>query len=82
MPYALIKRNTGFSLIIIDTDDGGIVFESSDASNPWDGIDKRNGQLVNKNKTFIWKVTLTSPEKMRNLFIKGQSFEYKSVFYF
>lgn len=71
MPYALIKRNTGFSLIIIDTDDGGIVFESSDASNPWDGIDKRNGQLVNKNKTFIWKVTLTSPEKNEKSVYKG-----------
>ena len=71
MPYALTKRNTGFSLIIIDTDDGGIVFESSDASNPWDGIDKRNGQLVNKNKAFIWKVTLTSPEKNEKSVYKG-----------
>ena len=71
MPYALTKRNTAFSLIIIDTDDGGIVFESSDASNPWDGIDKRNGQLVNKNKAFIWKVTLTSPEKNEKSVYKG-----------
>lgn len=71
MPYALTKRNSAFSLIIIDTDDGGIVFESSDASNPWDGIDKRNGQLVNKNKAFIWKVTLTSPEKNEKSVYKG-----------
>ncbi len=71
MPYALTKRNSAFSLIIIDTDNGGIVFESSDASNPWDGIDKRNGQLVNKNKAFIWKVTLTSPEKNEKSVYKG-----------
>jgi len=71
MPYALTKRNSAFSLIIIDTDDGGIVFESSDASNPWDGIDKRNGQLVNKNKALIWKVTLSSPEKNEKSVYKG-----------
>lgn len=71
MPYALTKRNSAFSLIIIDTDNGGIIFESSDASNPWDGIDKRNGQLVNKNKAFIWKVTLTSPEKNEKSVYKG-----------
>ena len=71
MPYALTKRNTAFSLIIIDADNGGIIFESSDASNPWDGIDKRNGQLVNKNKAFIWKVTLTSPEKNEKSVYKG-----------
>ena len=71
MPYALTKRNTSFSLIIIDADDGGIVFESSDASNPWDGIDKRNGQLVNKNKALIWKVTLSSPEKNEKSVYKG-----------
>jgi hypothetical protein len=71
MPYALTKRNSAFSLIIIDTDNGGIVFESSDASDPWDGIDKRNGQLVNKNKAFIWKVTLSSPEKNEKSVYKG-----------
>jgi hypothetical protein len=71
MPYALTKRNSAFSLIIIDPDNGGIIFESSDASNPWDGIDKRNGQLVNKNKAFIWKVTLSSPEKNEKSVYKG-----------
>ena len=71
MPYALSKRNSAFSLIIIDTDNGGIIFESSDASNPWDGIDKRNGQLVNKNKAFIWKVTLASPENNEKTVYKG-----------
>ena len=71
MPYALTKRNTAFSLIIIDADNGGIIFESSDASNPWDGIDKRNGKLVSESKTFIWKVTLASPEKNEKAVYKG-----------
>ncbi|NBW29860.1 MAG: hypothetical protein EBR35_01170 [Flavobacteriales bacterium] len=71
MPYALTKRNTAFSLIIIDADNGGIIFESSDASNPWDGIDKRNGKLVSESKTFIWKVTLSSPEKNEKAVYKG-----------
>ncbi len=71
MPYALSKRNSAFSLIIIDPDNGGIIFESSDYSKPWDGIDKRNGQLVNKNKAFIWKVTLASPEKNEKTVYKG-----------
>lgn len=71
MPYALTKRNCAFSLIIIDSDNGGIVFESSDASNPWDGIDKRDGQLVSRNKAFIWKVTLNSPEKNEKSIYKG-----------
>ena len=71
MPYALSKRNSVFSLIIIDPDNGRIVFESSDYSKPWEGIDKRNGQLVNKNKALIWKVTLSSPEKNEKSVYKG-----------
>ena len=71
MPYALSKRNSAFSLIIIDPDNGGIIFESSDASNPWDGIDKRHGKLVSESKTFIWKVTLSSPEKNEKAVYKG-----------
>jgi hypothetical protein len=71
MPYALTKRNSAFSLIIIDPDNGGIIFESSDSSNPWDGIDKRNGKLVSESKTFIWKVTLSSPEKNEKAVYKG-----------
>jgi hypothetical protein len=71
MPYALTKRNSAFSLIIIDPDNGGIIFESSDSSNPWDGIDKRNGKLVSESKTFIWKVTLASPEKNEKAVYKG-----------
>ena len=71
MPYALSKRNSAFSLIIIDPDNGGIVFESSDYSKPWEGIDKRNGKLVDESKVYIWKVTLASPEKNEKAVYKG-----------
>jgi len=71
MPYALSKRNSVFSLIIIDPDNGGIVFESSDYSKPWEGIDKRNGKLVDESKVYIWKVTLASPEKNEKAVYKG-----------
>ena len=71
MPYALSKRNSAFFLIIIDPDNGGIVFESSDYSKPWEGIDKRNGKLVDESKVYIWKVTLASPEKNEKAVYKG-----------
>ena len=71
MPYALIIRNTPFSMIIIDPSDGGIVFSSNDASNAWDGNDKRNGKMVAPNKAYIWKVIITNPEQKENQEYKG-----------
>jgi hypothetical protein len=58
MPYALTIREVGFELLIIDPDNGGLVFKTTDAQNPWTGIDQRNGQLVGAQKAYIWKVTL------------------------
>jgi hypothetical protein len=72
MPHALKERNTPFYLIIIDPSTGGIVYETNDASLPWTGVDKRNGQLVEPNKTYIWKVTLNQP-------IEGEKSEYKGT---
>lgn len=71
MPYALTLRKTAFKLIIIDPADGGIVFESNDASNAWDGYDKRNGKMINVNKACIWKVTIHTPEEKENREYKG-----------
>ena len=71
MPFALLKRGTPFTLIIIDPSDGGIVFSSSDASNAWDGNDKRNGKMVSPNKAFIWKVTIANPEQKEKQEYKG-----------
>jgi hypothetical protein len=48
---------------IIDLKDGGIVFETTDASDEWKGMDRRTGQQVEKNKAFMWTVSLNNPEK-------------------
>ncbi len=72
IPFALKVRNTPFRMVIIDPDNGGIVFETTDASQGWDGIDRRDGKLVNPNKTFMWKVTLSQPEA-------GEKPEYKGT---
>lgn len=58
MPYALTIRDVRFELIVIDPDNGGIVFRTKDAQNAWDGIDQRNGQVVPAQKAYIWKVVL------------------------
>jgi hypothetical protein len=60
MPRALVDRSTDFTLVIFDQS-GAVVFETNDATNAWNGIDKRNGQMVEANKTFVWKVTLKNP---------------------
>jgi hypothetical protein len=59
-------------MVILDPTDGGVVFETSDASQPWDGIDRRDGKLINTQKVYIWKVTIKSPEA-------GEKSEYKGT---
>ncbi|MEN9742831.1 MAG: hypothetical protein RLZZ65_636 [Bacteroidota bacterium] len=61
MPYALTIRDTPFELVIIDPDNGAVIFKTSDAQNAWDGIDQRSGQLVVAQKAYIWKVVLARP---------------------
>ncbi|MEN9969784.1 MAG: hypothetical protein RIR94_1991 [Bacteroidota bacterium] len=58
MPYALTIRDVKFDLVVLDPDNGAVVFKSSDAQNTWDGIDQRNGQMVPAHKAYIWKVVL------------------------
>ena len=62
MPFALTQRDVKFNLIIIDPTDGHTVFQSKDASNAWNGIDKTTGSPVKYGTTYIWKVTLENPE--------------------
>ena len=62
IPFALTVRNVPFSMVILDPDTGGIIFETTDASNAWDGVDRRDGKLVNANKAYIWKVSILKPE--------------------
>ncbi|MFM8243341.1 MAG: hypothetical protein ACKN86_11095 [Crocinitomicaceae bacterium] len=71
MPYALTIRNIPFVLTILDSDNGGTVFTSTDASQPWDGIDRRTGNLVPLDKAYIWKVVLSSPNKGEKSIYKG-----------
>ena len=61
MPYALTIRDVQFQLIIIDPDNGSVLYKTSDAQNAWDGIDERNGQLIPAQKAYIWKVVLENP---------------------
>lgn len=72
MPYALTIRQTPFKLIVLDPDNGGLVFETSDASNAWDGIDRRDGKLVPANKAYIWKVVIQRP-------VQGENGEYRGT---
>lgn len=72
MPYALTVRQTKFRMIIIDPKDGGIVYETSDASAGWDGIDKRTGKPATHGSNYIWKVTLENP-------LPGESNDYKGT---
>ncbi|MDP4954672.1 MAG: hypothetical protein NWQ65_01180 [Crocinitomicaceae bacterium] len=58
MPYALTIRDLRFELIVLDPDNGAVVFKSVDAQNAWDGIDQRTGQMVPAQKAYIWKVVL------------------------
>jgi len=72
MPHALKERNTPFTLLIIDPATGAIIFESNDVSNPWTGVDKRNGQAVEANRPYVWKVSLQHP-------LEGEKAEYKGT---
>ncbi len=72
IPFALTQRSVTFRMIIVDPKDGGIIFESTDASNPWSGIDNRTGQMVEPNKAYIWQVIIDTPEA-------GEKSEYKGT---
>jgi hypothetical protein len=72
MPYALTIRQTPFRMIVLDPDNGGLVFETTDASNAWDGIDRRDGKLVPGNKAYIWKVVIQRP-------VQGEKGEYRGT---
>jgi hypothetical protein len=72
MPEALTVRNVDFNMIILEPSTGSIIFETTDATNRWNGIDRRTGQYVDANKAYIWKVTLKNP-------VRGEKSEYKGT---
>jgi len=61
LPYALKERNVGFKMIILDPRDGHLIYETSDASQGWDGVDQSTGSMVKFQTAYIWKVTLNNP---------------------
>jgi hypothetical protein len=69
MPYALTKRDAAFKMIIIDPSNGAVIFETMNANQPWTGINKNTGEVVEGNKSYVWKVVLQNPEN-------GESPEY------
>lgn len=71
MPYALTIRNSKFVLTIMDPENGGILFTSDDISLPWDGIDRRTGNLIPDDKAYIWRVVLSNPEPGEKSVYKG-----------
>jgi hypothetical protein len=72
IPFALTQRDVKFTLLIMDPKDGGIIYQTDDASQPWNGIDKRTGQLSPSNQAYIWKVRIANP-------LPGESAEYKGT---
>lgn len=71
MPFALTQRDVKFNLIVVDPTDGHTVFQSTDASNAWNGIDKTTGSPVKFGTTYVWKVVIENPEPNENNEYKG-----------
>jgi hypothetical protein len=62
MPFALTQRaNINFVLTIIDGRDGGVVYQTSDASLPWDGTDIRSGRRSETPQVYVWKAVILNP---------------------
>ena len=71
MPYALTERNVSFQLIIVDPQDGSVLYKTMDAHKSWDGTDSRTGQMVPSGKAYAWKVTIYDPEPFERPEYKG-----------
>lgn len=71
IPGALKVRNVRFTMSIIDPIDGAIIYQTSDASQPWDGTDSRTGNQV-QNTSYVWTVKILNPEQ-------GERADYKGV---
>ena len=72
MPRALTERNTAFTLMILDPKDGGLVYQTSDATAGWNGIDNRTGKPALHGSNYIWKVSLKNP-------LPGEPKDYRDI---
>ncbi|MDG1333221.1 MAG: hypothetical protein P8P74_12880 [Crocinitomicaceae bacterium] len=62
MPFALTQRaDVNFVLTIIDGRDGGVVYQTNDASLPWDGTDIRSGRRSETPQVYVWKAVISNP---------------------
>jgi hypothetical protein len=61
MPFSLTERDVKFVLTIIDGRDGGVVYETTDTSLPWDGTDIRTGRRSQSPQVYVWKAIIANP---------------------
>lgn len=61
MPYALTQRTVNFDMIVIDPRTGAVVYSTSDATQGWNGIDKRTGEMVAEGSVWAWRVIIKNP---------------------
>ncbi|MDH4471121.1 MAG: hypothetical protein QE487_00855 [Fluviicola sp.] len=72
IPLALTMRDTPFEMVIMDPNNMTVLYKTSDASQGWNGIDSRTGQLVPTGSTWLWKVVMKKP-------LLGEPSEYKGL---
>lgn len=72
IPLALTMRDTPFEMVIMDPNNMAVLYKTSDASQAWNGIDSRTGQLVPTGSTWLWKVVMKKP-------LLGEPSEYKGL---
>ncbi|ASS48365.1 MAG: hypothetical protein A3D31_08625 [Candidatus Fluviicola riflensis] len=72
IPLALTMRDTPFEMVIMDPNNMTVLYKTSDASQGWNGIDSRTGQLVPTGSTWLWKVVMKKP-------LSGEPSEYKGL---
>ncbi len=61
MPFSLTQRDVAFTLTIFDPNNNDVIYQTSDANEPWDGTDQRTGKMTSSEKVYIWKVQLENP---------------------
>jgi hypothetical protein len=62
IPFALTKRDVRFTMIIFDVN-GNQVYKTSDANEPWNGIDSRSNESAKSGSIYVWKVIIENPEE-------------------
>lgn len=59
LPNALYERSEDFEMQIIDPKNNQVIYSTRSTSEPWNGIDKKTGELVAPNTRYIWTVRLS-----------------------